>query len=160
MRASAPLRDVVECYHERMNRLGITLVELLISIVLLALLSAIAIPKIAAFLTAGDRRLAKEEVIRALDLTRGMAIRLGEPVQLHHRGNELIITTTSDTTPVWTSPNPMRRGFSVAGLQRSVAFGPDGLGWGAANRSVVVSRNGVADRVILSRLGRLRQDSP
>ena len=41
--------------------------------------------------------------------------------------------------------------------RESVTFAPTGLGWGAANTTVVVSRGGRSDTIVTSRLGRMRK---
>jgi hypothetical protein len=48
------------------------------------------------------------------------------------------------------------RGVRLEASRESVTFAPGGLGWGAANTTVVVSRGTRSDTVVMSRLGRVR----
>ena len=48
------------------------------------------------------------------------------------------------------------RGIRLEASRESVTFAPGGLGWGAANTTVIVSRGTRSDTVVMSRLGRVR----
>jgi len=48
------------------------------------------------------------------------------------------------------------RGVRLEASRESVTFAPGGLGWGAANTTVIVSRGARSDTVVMSRLGRVR----
>jgi hypothetical protein len=48
------------------------------------------------------------------------------------------------------------RGVRLEASRESVTFAPGGLGWGAANTTVIVSRGTRSDTVVMSRLGRVR----
>jgi hypothetical protein len=47
-------------------------------------------------------------------------------------------------------------GVSLTPSRTRMSYSPTGMGYGAANLSVVVRRNSVVDTVFVSRLGRVR----
>jgi hypothetical protein len=47
-------------------------------------------------------------------------------------------------------------GVTVEATRDSLAYGPDGLGVGAANLRLILRRGGAADTLSVSRLGRVR----
>jgi hypothetical protein len=50
------------------------------------------------------------------------------------------------------------RGVRLDASRESVTFAPTGLGWGAANTTIVVSRGNRSDTITTSRLGRVRHN--
>jgi hypothetical protein len=66
----------------------------------------------------------------------------------------LTITIASDT--LVDRPLGAIYGIELRSNRDSLAYGPTGLGYGAANQSVVISRGAASDTVVISRLGRVR----
>jgi hypothetical protein len=50
-----------------------------------------------------------------------------------------------------------RHGITLSATRDSMSFAPDGLGYGAANLSVISRRGSAAETVFVSRLGRARR---
>ena len=48
-------------------------------------------------------------------------------------------------------------GVAILTTRDSMAYAPNGLGYGASNLSIVIRRGRVADTVVVSRLGRVRR---
>jgi hypothetical protein len=53
-------------------------------------------------------------------------------------------------------PLAAAHGVTLATTRDSAAYAPSGLGFGASNLSAVLRRGGVAETVVVSRLGRVR----
>jgi hypothetical protein len=54
-------------------------------------------------------------------------------------------------------PGPSRHGVLLEGSRTVLRIGPNGIGYGAANTTLVLRRGAVADTLTTSRLGRLKR---
>jgi Tfp pilus assembly protein FimT len=138
-------------------RAGLVLFELLLAMVIAALIAAIATPRL---LSISDAAAVRDETLRlvaALDATRGASIRLGVVATLAvaDTSYRVVAIIGSDTIIPWRQPGPWRNGVSLGGAGQPIAFGPDGLATGVANRTFTVARGATLRRVVMSRLGRL-----
>jgi Tfp pilus assembly protein FimT len=142
----------------RMQRRGFTLVEALLACCLIGLAAGITGARLAGLADAGAVRVATADVLAALDAARGAAARLSTSVVLVEDGDRRVALATAlaDTTPVWTGPTGARHGVAVAGLDRAIVFGPDGIATGASNRTMTLTRGGARKTLVISRLGRIR----
>jgi type IV fimbrial biogenesis protein FimT len=140
----------------RDGRTGATLVELLLTLALLALLFGIALPALTATLDAEGARGAAVEVVAAFATARGRAIVRGAPVAvlLDSARRTVVVRDGGDT--VLCRDLGDAHGVSVSASRDSMAFGASGLGYGAANLRVVVRRGAASETVYVSRLGRVR----
>jgi Tfp pilus assembly protein FimT len=137
---------------------GVTLLELLLLVTLLGIVTAIAVPSLR---HGADRlavRAARIEALRALDVARGTALRLGSPIEVTERGDRWVVRTHagSDSTPLWSAPGAAHHGVTVVGLGAPIAFGASGVAIGVANRTLRLQRGQAGVAVVLSRLGRIR----
>ena len=135
---------------------GLVLVEMLLILVLLSLLLGVAAPRLA---TANDRaavRAARLEIVTALGAARDAAIVQGARVALRIDAARGLLVMTSERGPLaQRSPGPDHH-VAIEASRDSIAFGPSGRGYGAANTSIVIHRGAVAETVVVSRLGRVR----
>jgi len=139
---------------------GATLLELLTVLVIVAIMTAIAVPPVsraldqAAASAAADRYAALFEASRDLAIAHARFTRLeldsirGQ-VTLEERG----ASATWDTVRIWSLGGGMR----VAGTTPSVVFSPVGVGWGFSNGRVVLARGAAAETLTVSRTGRLKR---
>lgn len=141
-----------------MRRRGLTLIDLLLTLVVLGLLLTIGTARVASLIDAARVRAAATSLLGALEAARGSAIRLGS-------GSELALLATrwevrsvvaGDTVLSWSGVGHTGQGVLLTGAGAPIRFGGDGLAVGVANRTMVVSRGSVSRTVILSRLGRIR----
>jgi len=140
-----------------MSRRGATLPELLLALLILAILTAIAVPRLAALLDAAAVRAARGDLLVALDAARGAALRLGADVELRDDGlRRTLVPVLPDSAAAWTGPAASRHGVALGGLATPIIFGPAGIAVGASNRTLTLSRGSVTMTVVLSRLGRVR----
>jgi 23S rRNA (cytidine1920-2'-O)/16S rRNA (cytidine1409-2'-O)-methyltransferase len=54
-------------------------------------------------------------------------------------------------------PLGARYGIALSSTRDSIAYGPTGRGYGASNTTITIRRNGAADTIVVSRLGRVRR---
>ncbi len=137
------------------RRSGTSLVEVLLVVGLLGILTAFALPP---YITLRDRasvRAAATASVAAFDAARALALTRGTraAIRIDTAGRRIIVHTVRDTTlrvPVGDS-----WGVRLAATRDSSAVAPDGLGYGAANLRLILSRGVAADTLTVSRLGRV-----
>jgi type II secretory pathway pseudopilin PulG len=120
----------------------------------MGIVAAIAIPSI---ITMTDRLKvlgARQDVVLGLWAARNAASMRGEFASfvLHDNG-ELHVIAGVDT--VFRRHLVANRGVEVDVTRDSITYAPTGMGYGAANTRIVVSRGRRADTVTTSRLGRV-----
>ena len=137
-------------------RYGFTLIELVVTLCIVSILSAIAVPRAGRFLDGIHVRGAVIEIESLFSAGRHLAIARASQVTVE-------IDTVSRTIYVSAQTDTLRKGMvgadhdvRLSSTRTRMTYSATGMGYGAANLSVVVRRNSVADTVFVSRLGRLR----
>lgn len=136
---------------------GVTLPELLLVLVLMALLAALGLPRLAAAASAAALRHEATELVAALDAARLEAIRFDGVARLTLADSSyrLELVTGGDTTLRWQRDGAARRGVQLSGAGGPILFGGAGLALGVSNRTLTLTRRGASRRVVISRLGRI-----
>jgi hypothetical protein len=140
----------------RMRRAGLTLLDQLLAMSLCAILVAVTVHGAGAFRDRLAVRAAARAVRNALGLAREHAVAGGArtAVRFASIGGSITVHLGGDSlhrvrlVPLY--------GVSLAATRDSIAYLPSGLGFGAANVSIVLRRGAHADTVTVSRLGRVR----
>ena len=137
-------------------RHAFTVVEHTIALCILSILSAIAIPRAGRFLDRIHVRGAVVEIESLFSTARHLAI-------AHSAQATVDIDTVEQTIYVSVGADTLRKrevgkahDVRLAATRVRMSYSATGMGYGAANLSVVVQRNAFADTVFVSRLGRLR----
>ena len=137
-------------------RHAFTVIELTVTLFILSILSAIAIPRAGRFLDRIHVRGAVVEIESLFSTARHIAIARSAQATVD-------IDTLEQTIYVSVGRDTLRKreigkahGVRLAATRVRMSYSATGMGYGAANLSVVVQRNSVADTVFVSRLGRLR----
>lgn len=138
-------------------RLGATLAEVVLALMIAALITVVGITQLHRHLD----RLATQDATRsaALLLTRArdQAVTLRTAVGVTVDTAAAALELRSDTgDPPYRLPLGDTYGVALSSTRESVAFDVRGLGYGAANLTLVARRGGAADTLVLSRLGRVR----
>jgi len=136
--------------------LPMTLIEQLLVVALMAILSAMAVISGSALLDAIALRTAMSAAVdhffvarmEAIDRQRATAVRLDAP------GGRLVVHAGTDTIARLVLAS---RGIGLWSSRDSMAYGPDGLGFGAANLTLVLTRGARRDTLTVSRLGRVAE---
>lgn len=136
---------------------GITLPELLLTMVLLGILAALGLPRLGAVAAAAALRHEATELVVALDAARLEAIRFGGVTRLtlSDSSYRLERVAGNDTTLQWQHDGAGTRGVRLSGGGGPILFGAAGLALGVSNRTLTLTRRGVSRRVVISRLGRI-----
>ena len=139
---------------------GFTLVELVITIAVAAVLMAIAVPSFNSVLAGWRLSSVTNELIAAVHLTRSEAVRLNRSVSLCRTANATATTCAGGGSAAWnqwivTSTNVIRRGspenvsaINVASTfgNDTVTFGPNGLPTAGSTITICSTAN-IADNV-------------
>ena len=137
-------------------RRAFTLIELTVTLFILSILSAIAVPRAGRFLDGIHVRGAVIAIESLFSTARHMAIA---------RGMRTTVEIDTAARAIYVSAGGVRlrdaqigadHGVRLSATRSGMIYSATGMGYGAANLTVVVRRNSVADTVFVSRLGRLR----
>jgi Tfp pilus assembly protein FimT len=152
-RISATTRSgALMLYHRR----GTTVAELLLTLALLGALTSIAVPRAASLVDRVSVKGATQDVELALGAARAASSRRGAYASFvaDTRSGHLRVVSGGE---ILLDRDVLRlHGVKLEATRESVTFAPGGLGWGAANTTVIVSRGARSDTVVMSRLGRVR----
>ena len=135
---------------------GATIVEITLTLALLGILAAISIPRAASVAERVSVRGAVQDVVLALAAARAAATRRGDYVSFvaDPRAGRVRVVSAGET--LFERDLARLRGVRLEASRESVTFAPTGLGWGAANTTIVVGRGARSDTITVSRLGRVR----
>jgi prepilin-type N-terminal cleavage/methylation domain-containing protein len=140
----------------RTRQRGFTLIELLVALALAGLLAAIAVPSALASLDRLGVRGASQDVVLALAAARAAAQRRGDYASFVADPRTGRVRAVCMGETVFERDVARSRGVRLEATRESITFGPTGMGWGAANTTIIVTRGGSADTIVTSRLGRVR----
>lgn len=136
---------------------GTTIVELLVAIIVLAALAAIALPR---FHAAADRfavRSALQETRSLFTFARRAAITRRAVVGVITDTTAGAVIVRSGGIELARRSLRERYGVRLRATRDSMSYDPRGLGYGAANLTIVATRGQGAETLFVSRLGRTRR---
>jgi Tfp pilus assembly protein FimT len=138
-------------------RTGTSVLEVLIAVALITLLAGFAAPSLAALRDRAAVQSASTELVSALATARHLAVarRTRTAVRLDDVRGTAIVIAYADTIHRRDLGAAHRVTLEVT--RDSIAYGPTGRGYGAANTRIIVSRGRAADTITVSRLGRVRR---
>ena len=140
-------------------RRGFTLTELAVALAILAIVTAITLPRLQGLLDWLAVNTAAQDVTTAVAVTRYAAIMQGGRRRLVLARDSLRIDRWSGDSWVpherW--PGPDRHGVALEVSNPVVVFDPIGLAWGLSNTKVVLRRGVRSETITLSRLGRVKR---
>jgi prepilin-type N-terminal cleavage/methylation domain-containing protein len=138
------------------TRRGFNIIELTIALALIAILFAIALPRAAGFMDSIEVRGAVTEIESLFSTARHAAIARGAQSFLDIDTSRGIVSVRVGGDTIKTREISRAHGVDLQATRNSITYAPTGLGYGAANLSLIVRRNRVVDTVLVSRLGRVR----
>jgi len=138
---------------------GFTLVELLLTMALVGVLLALAVPGLGAMRDRLAVHAAASAIIAAHARARIVARTERRVAVLALSPDSIVlrvVLSPGDTLERWRDQGPGVGGVTTAGLPRRVLFAPSGVSMGLANGTYSVARGGFRKQVIVSRYGRIR----
>jgi len=130
--------------------------EMMLVLLILGLLAAVGLPRAARQLDRIHARGAAAEVVSVLATARHAAIRQGRRTAVRFDRPRARVTVHAGSDTLLVRPLAGTHRVTLAATRDSLAYRADGLGFGAANTSIVVRRGAAAETVVVSRLGRVR----
>lgn len=137
-------------------RRAFSAIELAIVVGILSVLSAIAMPSMTRLLDRVRVRSAVTEIESLFAAARHAAIARGAPANVEIDTAARTISVTLDRDTLRKGLLGAEHGVELAANRTSMTYSGIGVGYGAANLSVVVRRSAAVDTVVISRLGRVR----
>ncbi len=137
-------------------RAGYTLIEMTIVLVLVAVMAGASITALVGLRDRLTVRFAAIEATRALADARSMALAAARrtAVRIDAGRNTLTVLSGADTMRTLRLDD---YGVQVRTTRDSIAWGPTGIGWGAATATITLSRGSATTALVVSRLGRVRR---
>lgn len=133
-----------------------TLPEIALTLALLAIVAATAVPALAATTARWQVRAAVADLVNALVLTREAALARGTVATfvVDAARGEVTVTCAGDT--IARRAVGALHGVTLAASSDSVRYAPDGVATGVSNTTLLVVRGPRIDSIVVSRLGRVR----
>lgn len=138
------------------RRAGYTLIELVLVMIVMALAALMGIRQFQLLMD----RLATRDAVRAANFVvaraRDEAIAMHTPVSVRIDTGASSLELRSRDGSISLAPLGTTHGVSLTTTRDSITFDVRGLGYGAANLTLVARRGRSADTLVVSRLGRTR----
>jgi Tfp pilus assembly protein FimT len=130
--------------------------EITIALSVLSILTAIAVPQAGKLIDRIQVKGAVADIESAFSGARHIAIARSAPstVEIDTASRRIYVSVEGDT--VRRRDVGVEHGVSLSSTRTRMTYAATGMGYGAANLSVVVRRSLAVDTVFVSRLGRLR----
>ena len=138
-------------------RRGTTLPELIVVLTVVGVLATIAVGRIDTLRDRMSVRAAATETVATFALARRWSVSraMRTAIAIDSASSSLIVRSYTDT--IAHRRLASSHGVSLSATRDSMAYAPNGLGYGASNLSIVVRRGATADTIVVSRLGRVRR---
>ena len=137
-------------------RSAFTIIELTITLCIVSILSAIAVPTAGRLLDSIHVNGAVVEIGSMFGAARHLAIARSRRTSIEIDTSARIIRVTSAGETLRQREIGRVHDVRLSATRLRMSYSPTGMGYGAANLSVVVRRNGSVDTIFVSRLGRVR----
>ena len=138
------------------SRKAFTVVETIVVVAVMAALTAITLPRASGFIDRIEVRGAVAEIESMFSLARHAAIARGARVTLEIYPATSTISVLAGAEILRSREVGEAHGVALSANRTTITYSPIGVGYGAANASLIVSRGRVVDTVVVSRLGRVR----
>lgn len=138
-------------------RPGFTLVELSVSVVLIGLMAGLTLPRFTGWRDRIAVDAAAASTMTLLTTARHAALRRAVITAVRFDTARATIIVHAGPDTIVTRPLGVVHAVRLSTTRDSIAYGPAGLGYGAANTRLVLTRGAVAETVTVSRLGRARR---
>jgi prepilin-type N-terminal cleavage/methylation domain-containing protein len=142
--------------HPPFPRAGFTMIELVIVLAIAGLATAVGVRQAHHWLDRLATRAAVREAALVVTRARGAALAQHALVTLRIDTGSATLTLSARGERLATHALGHQHGVHLATTRDSISFDVRGLGYGAANLSLIARRGAAADTLVVSRLGRTR----
>ena len=132
------------------------IIELTIALVIAAILSTIVLPRAGTFLDSMAVRGAVTEVDALFSLARHVAIARAVQASLDIDPARGVVSVRVGADTIRKREIEEAHGVRLQSTRASITYSQTGIGYGAGNLSLIVTRNRATDTIFVSRLGRVR----
>jgi prepilin-type N-terminal cleavage/methylation domain-containing protein len=139
------------------ERSGFTIIEVVFVMTISAILATITIPRAGRFIDGIEVRGATTEAAAMFSFARNYAIAHSTQATLEIDASAQTLSIKSSGQTIETRDLGAAHGVSISTNRTSITYSPIGVGYGAANFTMVLSRGRAADTIVVSRLGRVRR---
>ena len=138
-------------------RYGTTVPELIVVVTIVGVLGTIAISRTATLRDRMSVRAAATETVSTFALARRWSLSRASrtAIMIDTSNASIVVRSYADT--VAQRRLGSSHGVSISASRDSMAYAPNGLGYGASNLTIVVRRGEAAETIFVSRLGRVRR---
>ena len=132
-----------------------TLVELVLTLAIMGVVAGVAIPNLRTIADRMSVRAARQDVVLGLWAARNVAAMRGDFASFVVDAGTGHVQVVVGADTVFARELTLKRGVAVRATRDSITYAPTGVGYGAANTTIILSRGRRADTVVTSRLGRV-----
>lgn len=126
-------------------------------LVVVGMLGSIAVVRVSAFRDRLSVRAAVAETVSTFALARRWSVTRASRTAVTIDTLDATLTVRSFGDTVMRRNLGRAHGVTLAATRDSMAYAPNGLGYGASNLSIMVRRGAITDTIVVSRLGRVRR---
>lgn len=140
----------------KLHRAAFTLLDCAIAITIIGILTAVSIPRAAKFLDSLSVQGATSDAFALFSTARTAATGSAAQatVEIDTLRATMIVRTGTDT--ILKRDLGLAHQVKISSSRTSMAFSPNGLGYGASNLTLIIKKGGAVDSLFVSRLGRVR----
>ena len=142
--------------HSPLRHRGHTLIELVLVVVIIGLTSLVGLRQFHLYLDRVATRTAVRTAGGVVARARDEAVALHTPVSMRIDTASATLELLSRSGPFARTPLGEMHGVALSTTRDSITFDVRGLGYGAANLTLVARRGSASDTLVVSRLGRVR----
>jgi prepilin-type N-terminal cleavage/methylation domain-containing protein len=138
-------------------RRGTTLPELILVVTIVGILGTIAIPRTVRWRDRMSVRAAALETVATFALARRWSLSRSSRTAITFDTVAATLTVRSFADTIARRDLASSHGVTLSASRDSMAYAPNGLGYGASNLTIVLRRGAAAESIFVSRLGRVRR---
>jgi prepilin-type N-terminal cleavage/methylation domain-containing protein len=135
---------------------GYTIIELIVVLTIAGVVLAVALPRVQLTLDRLSVAAAASDVRMVIRDARSLALASRQPVAVDIVRGAGTLRVWRDSEAVMSRAVAALHQVDVSATRDSLAYDARGLGFGAANLSIVIRRRSAVETVFVSRLGRVR----